>query len=183
MSPVSTPTLGKQAREALQRVRKEIRAAEEQFEKRVKELREEEAKIQAVLDTLTGRAPASGAATQAASTRTRRRRTSARRTTAKSNGASSRAASSSKTSQSKAPASTGGGVPAAERHKKMIELLSKSELTREELAEALGVSKVRVGQLMEDLVKEKKVVSRQDPRAARPRKLWRVAGTKETVKA
>lgn len=193
MSPATTTTLGKQAREALQRVRREIRAAEEQFEKRLKELREEEARVQAVIETLRGEAPAAGSARQTGSrrsTRTRRSASSRRSNASKSNGAGSKAASAraashaqAKGSQAKSSSAPSQGVPASERHEKILQLLSKSELTREELAEALGVTKVRVGQLMQELVKQKKVVSRQDPRAPRPRKLFRAAGAKQTVKA
>ena len=179
MSPVTTTNLSRQARQALQRVRKEISAAEQ----RLQELRAEEAQIQSVLETLgdssgTGTsAGSSGRSTRAASpsrtrssagTGTQARRTQQRR----------RAQAASKNG-----ASSGAGVSAEERRKQMLELLSKRELTREELAKALGVSKVRVGQLMDSLLKEKKVEVRNDPRAKRPKKLFRAAGTKPTVKA
>jgi len=165
MSPATTTTLGRQARSALEQVRKEISS----HEQRLQELRAEEQKIRSVLETLQPES-ARPAARQA----TQRTRQAASRSTRSS-------AQTRKQTASKSGA--GAGVSAEERQKRILELLAKKELTREELAEALGVSKVRVGQLMDSLLKEKKVEVRNDPRAKRPKKLFRAAGTKPTVKA
>lgn len=70
-----------------------------------------------------------------------------------------------------------------EREKEMLDLLSKGEFTRAELAEKMGLSKVRIQQLLNPLAEQGRVVSRRDPSSQRPRMLWRAKGTKTSVTA
>lgn len=60
-----------------------------------------------------------------------------------------------------------------ERRKELLELLAAEELSRAQLSERLGVSTVRVQQLLAPLIEAGQVESRQDPDYPRPRKLWR----------
>ncbi len=69
------------------------------------------------------------------------------------------------------------GARALELH----ERLGKSELARDEMASELGVSKVRIGQLMDELKGAKMVESRQDPRTERRREVWRAKGSATTL--
>jgi hypothetical protein len=69
-------------------------------------------------------------------------------------------------------------LPAERRTELLLEVLKTKELTRDQLAEEMNLTSARVQQLMKPLIDQKKLVSRPDPEAKRPRMLWRAKGAK-----
>jgi CRP-like cAMP-binding protein len=142
----------------------------ESVDARIAELEQQRAVIDEEISRLQAMRQAAGAPS-----RTRARRTSARRastTTRRTRRASARAATATAATTTRRRRGGGRGQSTEERLKQFKELLASGPKTRQEIAQALGVSPPRVEQIGSVLVERGEVRKERDPNSTRNRMIW-----------